>query len=87
MLITGAFHLDGGIPAVNRLVIKAIVDEGYPLEILSLVETDAALDERYLPPGARVTCHAFAGNKVAFTLVDIDSLGGGYSSFRGQWWP
>lgn len=69
LIITGAFHTDGGIAAVNRLTIKALADKGYPLDILSLIEKDASVDPRYLPQGAQVRWRGFAGNKVSFTLA------------------
>lgn len=69
MIITGAFHTDGGIAAVNRLTIKAVADRGYSLDILSLIEKDASVDPRYLPQGTQVRWRGFAGNKVSFTLA------------------
>ncbi|MDB5082590.1 MAG: hypothetical protein JWP00_4514, partial [Chloroflexi bacterium] len=33
LVITGAFEADGGIAAVNRLVIKSFAEEGYFLDI------------------------------------------------------
>lgn len=69
MVMSGAFHTDGGIAAVNRLTIKAVADKGYPLDILSLIEKDASVDPRYLPQGAQVRWRGFAGDKVSFTLA------------------
>ena len=38
MAITGAYGLDGGIAAVNRMVIRSIIEEKYQLDIFSLCE-------------------------------------------------
>lgn len=69
LAITGAYHTDGGIAAVNRLMIKAIAEEGYALDIFSLVEENTSVDNRYLPSNAKVCSQAFAGNKYLFTLA------------------
>lgn len=69
LVMSGAFHTDGGIAAVNRLTIKALAEEGYRLDILSLIEKDASADPRYLPQGAQVRWRGFAGDKVSFTLA------------------
>jgi phosphatidyl-myo-inositol dimannoside synthase len=69
LICTGAYHTEGGIAAVNRLVIKAIAENGYSLDIFSLIEKDTTIDARYLPSGAQVHCRAFARNKYLFTLA------------------
>lgn len=69
LLISGAYHLDGGIASVNRLVIQAILEKGYSLDIYSLLEKDATISTRFLPAGAKVQSRAFAGNKILFTLA------------------
>jgi glycosyltransferase involved in cell wall biosynthesis len=69
LICTGAYHTDGGIAAVNRLTIKAIVDYGYPLDIFCLLEQDTTLDARYLPLGAQIQYRVFGGNKYWFTLA------------------
>src|SRR5258706_12635232 len=69
LVITGAYHTDGGIAAMNRLVIQAIAERGHSLDILSLVEDDYAVDPRYLKPGMKVHSRGFAGNKFLFILA------------------
>lgn len=69
LLVTGAYHTDGGIAAVNRLTIKAVAEKGYSLNILSLVEEDNRPDLRYLPDNADVCYQVFGGNKVKFALA------------------
>ena len=69
VLCTGAFHTDGGIAAVNRLMIKAITDKGFSLDVFSLLEVDPTIDTRYLPPGAEVHYRGFAGHKIPFSLA------------------
>src|SRR5258706_911878 len=69
LVITGAYHTDGGIAAMNRLGIHAIAERGHSLDILSLVEDDYAVDPRYLKPGMKVHSRGFAGNKFLFILA------------------
>jgi phosphatidyl-myo-inositol dimannoside synthase len=69
LICTGAYHTDGGIAALNRLVIQAILERGYSLDIFSLVEKETTIDAHSLRPGAQVHCRAFAGNKYLFALA------------------
>lgn len=68
IIITGAFHTDGGIAAVNRLMINAMADKGYNLDVFSLIEKDAKVDARYLPSDVRVNYRYFSGNKYLFAV-------------------
>jgi glycosyltransferase involved in cell wall biosynthesis len=68
LVITGAFEADGGIAAVNRLVIKSFAEEGYFLDIHSLNERSSQVDNRYIPSG-QVNLRVFNKNKVAFTVA------------------
>jgi len=67
LAITGAFHSDGGIAAVNRLIIHAFASRGYRIDIFVLTEKEATVDVRYIDPGLVRVC-AFNGNKVRFVL-------------------
>jgi phosphatidylinositol alpha-1,6-mannosyltransferase len=69
IVITGAFHTDGGIAAVNRLMIKAIADKGYSIDIISLFEKNSALGSDYIPAEAVTHFQGFEGNKYLFTLA------------------
>lgn len=66
MAITGAFHTDGGIAAVNRLVILAISEEGYQIDIFALTEKDKEIPEGYINP-SKVNYSVYNGNKFKFT--------------------
>jgi phosphatidyl-myo-inositol dimannoside synthase len=68
LLITGAYHTDGGIAAVNRLVIQAFAEKGYSLDILSLVEKDVNIDVRYIDPETSINYLFFSGNKYLFAI-------------------
>jgi glycosyltransferase involved in cell wall biosynthesis len=68
MAITGAFQADGGVAAVNRLVIQSLSDLGYHLTVLALVEDSVGIDGRYAP-GAVTTYRSFGSNKARFTLA------------------
>ncbi len=73
LVITSAFEADGGIAAVNRLVIKAFSEEGYYLDILSLSELAPEMDERYADP-CRVMLRSFNKNKLTFTTAAWKAL-------------
>lgn len=73
LTITGAFALDGGIAAVNRLVIRALAEENCKLDILSLVEQKPVIDSRYVDPD-QVSIRTFNKNKVAFSLATWQAL-------------
>lgn len=66
MAITGVFHTEGGIAAVNRLVICAIAETGYQLDVFSLVEADTTIDARYID-ASTVNYRVFRENKFHFT--------------------
>jgi phosphatidylinositol alpha-1,6-mannosyltransferase len=68
MVITGAFHATGGMAAVNRLVMRAIAEEGHQIDALVFAEEKGAI----LPDCdglSRVRYRAFGGNKLAFTTA------------------
>lgn len=65
LAITGAFDLEGGIATANRLVIHALVQSEYNLDIFALNETPASA-ERY-QNFSSVTYRGFNNNKIAFT--------------------
>jgi phosphatidyl-myo-inositol dimannoside synthase len=69
IICTGAYHSDGGIAALNRLVIQVFLEQGYTVHVYALLESDAGIDPRCLSSGANVECRAFAGNKYAFSLA------------------
>lgn len=63
MVVTGAFHLGGGIAAANRLAFWALKDAGYALDIL-------ALNESLSDPSREIGRQAgFSNNKVRFALA------------------
>lgn len=79
MAITGAFEADGGIAAVNRLVIRGFAEEGYQVDIFSLSEQNGKLDYRYAAQ-AQINLKVFNNNKIKFTLAVWKALRkGGYS--------
>jgi phosphatidyl-myo-inositol dimannoside synthase len=71
LVITGAFMLGGGIAAANRLVIYALNDAGFTIDVLALNEENAT--DIYNKLG-NVRQHGFRNNKIAFTLVVCKTL-------------
>ena len=67
MAITGAFHTEGGIAALNRLVICSIAQASYQLDVFSLVETDATVDIRYVD-ASTTNYQVYEANKFRFTI-------------------
>lgn len=65
MIITGAFHTDGGIACVNRIVLKALGDSNYKTDVFVLTEDDDTIDERYIDPSL-ITYRVFHNNKLKF---------------------
>ena len=65
MVITGAFHTGGGIAAVNRLVISALAEAGYKLDIYCLTEDDSTIDARYINP-SDANYQVFGGDKLRY---------------------
>lgn len=67
LAITGAFHLDGGIAAVNRLVIHALGERNLTTDVLALNEARGVTqDVRYT--AARCTSYStYGGDKASFT--------------------
>ncbi|MEM4724133.1 MAG: hypothetical protein QXP01_03900, partial [Candidatus Hadarchaeum sp.] len=66
LILTGVFNADGGIAALNRLMVHALARAGCKLDLFVLTEPAHAFpDERYLC-GAPTNYHTFAGNKIAF---------------------
>jgi phosphatidylinositol alpha-1,6-mannosyltransferase len=61
------FHADGGIANVNRLVLNALSQRGYSLDVLALSESKDAVDRRYCGD-AYLSYRVFHGNKIRFAL-------------------
>ena len=63
MVVTGIYGTGGGIASVNRLVARGLVEEGYRLDILALIE-----EEALIPDFAARDVHyrRFGGDKWAF---------------------
>jgi glycosyltransferase involved in cell wall biosynthesis len=80
LAITGAFELGGGIAAVNRLIIQALAEAGYQIEIYSLCEKKPKLDERCLSP-EQASIQVFNNSKVNFTLGVWKALATGRYDF------
>ena len=68
LVLMGAFHADGGIPSVNRLMIQAIAEDGYALDIFCLIEDDRTINTAYLLETTSVRYSVFHRDKYAFTL-------------------
>jgi phosphatidylinositol alpha-1,6-mannosyltransferase len=64
--ITGAYYLNGGIAAVNRLVIQALTDFGYSLDIFALLEKNQ-IEDRDFVKNEYVNYKGYRSHKVAFT--------------------
>jgi phosphatidyl-myo-inositol dimannoside synthase len=69
LICTGAFHTDGGIAAVNRISVQAIIEKGYFLDVFSLMERDDCIDTHCMSTEGKIRCRAFSGNKYMFTLA------------------
>jgi hypothetical protein len=71
LICTGAYHTDGGIAAVNRLTIQTILEAGYVLDVIVLMESESRVDERYVPTSYQThfSYRTYQGNKYAFTLA------------------
>jgi glycosyltransferase involved in cell wall biosynthesis len=68
IIVTGALHSDGGVAAVNRLVIHSLIEEGYQIDIFALYEDDDVVDgpsEWKKQLGYRT----YHGNKLLFSLA------------------
>jgi phosphatidyl-myo-inositol dimannoside synthase len=65
LLVNGLFNSYGGIAAVSRLVIKALAELGYQIDVLVLSEKTSIIDPGYVDP-ARITYRTFGGDKIAF---------------------
>jgi phosphatidylinositol alpha-1,6-mannosyltransferase len=66
LVMTGAFALGGGIAAANRLVIHALADSGYIIDLFALNEDDAVAVYGKL---TNIRQRGFRNNKLAFTLA------------------
>lgn len=67
LVITGAFAFSGGIAASTRLVIRALLDAGYELDIFAFNETPDAADKYTALPNVRY--HAGNNDKLGFALT------------------
>ncbi len=67
LVITGAFNLGGGIATANRLVIYALVDAGYQVDVFSLNEFANAMSDN--PELSKVDYTSFANHKIPFALA------------------
>lgn len=72
LAITGAYDLGGGIAAANRLVLQALHDDGFALDVYALNEKPAA--QAHYAELSAAKYRAFAGNKLAFTFAVWRSL-------------
>jgi glycosyltransferase involved in cell wall biosynthesis len=63
MAITGAFNVTGGMAVVNRLVIRALLDQGYKIDVFALTENGGP--ECPLSSGCR-RHHTFSRRKSVF---------------------
>jgi glycosyltransferase involved in cell wall biosynthesis len=68
IIVTGALHSDGGVAAVNRLVIHSLIEESYQVDIFALYEDEDAADG---PDDwkTQLNYHVYSGNKVLFSLA------------------
>lgn len=73
LAITGAFHSQGGIAAVNRLMIRALAEENHHLDIFCLGERDGSPDERYTAH-AQAEYRCFSGQRFTFGSAVWKSL-------------
>jgi len=73
MIVTGAFHTDGGIACVNRIVLKAFGDSNYKSDVFVLTEDNDSVDERYINR-SQITYRVFHNNKIRFASSVWSSL-------------
>lgn len=66
LVVTGLFHLGGGIAMVDRLVVRTLAEAGYDLDICSLLESNTQVDHAYTL-GAESRYRVFKGNKYFFS--------------------
>jgi phosphatidyl-myo-inositol dimannoside synthase len=69
LICTGAYQTDGGIAAVNRLTIQAIVEEGISLDVFSLVEEKVEITSNHFSLEKLIRYQAFGGKKHLFILA------------------
>jgi glycosyltransferase involved in cell wall biosynthesis len=86
MAITGAFNVDGGMAVVNRLVIRALHERGYEVDVFALKETggpecplSAHCRRHYTfedskPAFVSSVYLAFAARRYSFAFVDLVNL-------------
>jgi phosphatidyl-myo-inositol dimannoside synthase len=68
LAVSGAYQIDGGIAAVNRLVIKALNEMGFSIHLFVLCESE--LDNfDSIPPFLRSNYLCFENNKVNFSFA------------------
>ena len=68
MIVTGALHSDGGVAAVNRLIIHSLIEERYQIDVFALYEDEDGVDG---PDDWKIQLnyHAYHGNKALFSLA------------------
>ena len=78
MVITDGLHSLGGMAAVNRLTMRALAEEGFPLEVLSLVERTGGYSRSH--SGAEgIRYRAFGFSKARFAAaVSLAAFSGRY---------
>lgn len=79
IICTGAYYTDGGIAAVNRLTIQAVMDSEYALDVLVLPESDSQVGEQHISLAyqAHFSYQTYRGNKYVFTLAVWRAVLGG----------
>jgi glycosyltransferase involved in cell wall biosynthesis len=73
LVVTGVFHLGGGIAKVNRLVVRTLAEAGYRLDICALLEDNTQVDCSYTL-GVDVCYRVFRGSKYSFSSIVWRSL-------------
>jgi glycosyltransferase involved in cell wall biosynthesis len=68
IIVTGALHSDGGVAAVNRLVIHSLIEEGYQIDIFALYEDDNVV-EGPSEWKTQLDYRTYHGNKLLFSLA------------------
>ena len=74
MTITGAFNSTGGIATLNRLVLRAIADYDYQIDILALSETISKPDDRNVIIPTNISYQTFNNQKITFSSTVWQSI-------------
>ncbi len=68
MAVTGMFHSSGGMAALNRLTVQAFAEHDCWVDIYSINEYDATIDERYISR-SQAQYRVFGGSKLRFATA------------------